>query len=380
MRNVLVVVKYLPFYRLALFQELSSMIDPFYTIIGDLKSREGIKPIPYNEVEGFNFKKSKSIFYYKSLQLWQTGIITRVLGNKYEVFILDGAISHISTWIFAIIGRITGKKIIFWSHGFKGVDTGIKKKIRTFFLKKLPHGLILYGDFSKNVMVAEGFNAERIFVIGNSLDYNAQKKLRDSLLKKEFEIQTLKKSLFANHFKTLIFIGRLMPNKKIDKILDSLYNLEKKGVFLNCIIIGDGPDKSRLANMIKEYNLEDKVYFAGALYKEAEIAKLFLISDLMVSPGNVGLNCIHALAYGVPVITHDNFKYQNPEVESIAPDKNGLLYSYNDYVDMTNKIRLWFTEERNEVFYECLKPIEEKFNPIQHALNINNAIKQIVNK
>ena len=44
-----------------------------------------------------------------------------------------------------------------------------------------------------------------------------------------------------------------------------------------------------------------------------------------VSPGNVGLTAIHSLSYGTPVLTHNNFNNQMPEVESIQPGFNGYF-------------------------------------------------------
>ena len=62
----------------------------------------------------------------------------------------------------------------------------------------------------------------------------------------------------------------------------------------------------------------------GETFDEAEISKLLNHADLCVSPGNVGLTAMHALAYGVPVATHNDFKNQMPEFEAITPGKTGF--------------------------------------------------------
>ncbi len=386
MNKVALVVKYLPYYRLAVFNQLSKKVIPKYEIVGDSQGREGIKTIPSHyfkinpEDGGITKVNSKSYYYSKSLQLWQTGVISKIFSREYDLFILDGATSHISTWLFAILCKFSGKKSILWSHGFKGTDKGLKKIIRIIFFKYLPDGLILYGDFSKNEMVKEGFNPSKIFVIGNSLNYEKQKVIRDEILNDIKSVSVYKKKIFKKDYKTVLFIGRLQKNKKVDKLLESLIELNKEGVKLNCIIIGDGPDKGNLIQIVKENQLESQVYFANALYDEIEIAKFFLISNLMISPGNVGLNCIHSLSYGVPVLTHDNFSFQNPEVEAISPNKNGLFYKYNDFNDMTSKIRTWFAVDRPNIFNQCIAPIETKFNPLSHANNINKAVIEIIEK
>ena len=51
---------------------------------------------------------------------------------------------------------------------------------------------------------------------------------------------------------------------------------------------------------------------------------------MLVSPGNVGLNAVHALSYGTPVITHNNVNNQMPEHETIIENFNGCFHKEND--------------------------------------------------
>lgn len=386
MKKVAIVCKYIPHYRLSVFNELTRNSDLNYEIIADSSGREGIKTIPlkYGEIlpenGGIKWIYSKSIYYKKSLQIWQTNVVSKIFSKDYSLFILDGAASHISTWLFAILCRVTNKKVLFWTHGFKGTDKGLKKKIRTFFFDKLPHGMLLYSNYSRDVMIEAGFDSSKLFVIGNSLNYNAQKQIRDNLLRDKVALSDLKQTIFSNNNKTIIFIGRLLSNKKIDEIIKSLYELRKQSIYLNCIIIGNGPSRNSLFKLICKFDLQKQVYFANDLYEEEEIAKLFLISDLMVSPGNVGLNCIHSLIYGVPVLTHDSFKFQNPEFEAINSNDNGLFYQYKNYDDLTYKIRSWFSEEHPDLLNKCEQPIKNRFNPLSHAGNIHYAVQHILKK
>lgn len=385
MSKIAIICKYLPSYRLAVFNQLSRIKKPIYEIIADTNGREGIETIPFDfsqkspEDGGVSWSYSKSFYYKKSLQYWQTNVITKIFSKHYQLFILDGATSHLTSWIFSILCRISGKKVLFWTHGLKGTDKGLKKSLRRFFFNYLPHGLIIYGNYSKKIMTESGLNPEKIFVIGNSLNYNEQNELRQKFTNSKRLLAEYKKSILKEDYKTLIFIGRLVPNKKVDQIIETIYKLKQENLNLNCIIIGNGANKNLLTEKIAQFKLTSQFYFAGSLYNEEEIAKLFLISDLMLSPGNVGLNCIHSLAYGIPVITHDNFSYQNPEVEAINHGKNGLLYRYDDYSDMKEKIREWFSTDHPDILAECINPIEMKFNPRNHADLINFAVSNFIN-
>lgn len=384
-KKVAIVHKYLPIYRYGVFNKISCFSDPVYEIFADSTGREGITTIPEAFAEkkpdqgGVKWFRTKSYYYKNSLQAWQSGILQKIFFGKYSLFILEGVSSQPSSWIFALACRLIGKKVIFWSHGFKGTDKGLKKLIRTVFFKHLPDGLILYGNFSKNIMVQAGFDGERIFVIGNSLNYTFQKSIRDSLLKEPSKLAKLKEELFSNDYQTIIFIGRLVPNKKVHEVVEMIARLDNAGFKLNCILIGDGPERTKLQSRIDELSLTNRCYFAGEIIDESEIAPLFLISDLMVSPGNVGLNCIHALAYGVPVITHNNFSLQNPEVEAITDQINGRLYQFGDLNDMTEKVKSWLFSEHPDRMKYCIKPVETDYNPESHAEKINRAVLYFLN-
>ena len=72
--------------------------------------------------------------------------------------------------------------------------------------------------------------------------------------------------------------------------------------------------------------MEGNCIFYGATYDEKELSKLIYMSDLTVSPGNIGLTAIHSLSYGTPVCSHSNFNNQMPESEAIINFENGFFF------------------------------------------------------
>ena len=94
-------------------------------------------------------------------------------------------------------------------------------------------------------------------------------------------------------------------------------------------------------------------------------------STCCISPGEVGLTAIHSLNYGTPVISHDNFDRQMPEVESIINNYNGFLFKHNDINSLATLLEAWIdkNQDRDEIRKRCYKIIDEKFNP-KYQLNI----------
>lgn len=376
----------MPLYRLGLFQKLSDRHNNIeFILFGDTKEQGGIKNIDWeysksNPFGTLNWIKTKNYFYKPELLLWQTGIIRRILFSNFKVFIFEGAASHFPIWIFALLCKLTGKKIFFWTHGFKGIDKSVKNKFRKIFFKYLPDALLLYGYRQKDLMITQGFDSNRLFVIFNSLQTELQFKIQDGI---DYSfINNEKKRVFRiPEAFTLIFIGRLVKSKDVLQILMLIKKFQDNGIPINCILIGDGPEKESLWKYCNDNDLIDHVFFAGEIYEEEKIANYFNMADMMISPGNVGLNCIHSLTYGVPVITHNNFKYQNPEVEAISENITGIFFNYKEYDDMYQKLKTWIYEkDKKDVRSKCYEIIKKNYNSNNQANAIINAVEHIVEK
>lgn len=383
MKKVALVNKLMPLYRLGVFHELSKTTKNYeFTCFGDTKKQNGIKMIPWelaNKVDegGINWTKTSNYFYIPERLLWQTGIVKKILFSKYDYFIFEGAVFHLPTWLFAILCRIRGKKVLFWTHGFKGFDKGLKKIIRIWYFK-LANALLLYGNYSKNLMLKDGFNEKKLNVIFNSLDTTKQIALLEKSNLELIANQKIKIFKSPDLF-TVIFIGRLVKAKNIQFLLNAVKQFSEERFPINCIIIGEGPESENIINFVLNNKLENNIHLCGAIYEEEEICKFFQMSDLMASPGNVGLNCMHSFAYGVPVLTHNNFQYHGPEVEAIMPGETGLLYEHNNYQDFLQKIKEWrnINLPKEETRKKCHDILLSKYNPASHAQKIINAIENL---
>lgn len=383
MKHIALVNKLMPLYRLGVFHELSKQNKDYeFTCFGDTKKQAGIQSIPWslaNKVDegGINWIKTSNYFYIPERLLWQTGIVQRILFSKYEYFIFEGGVFHLPTWLFAILCKLKGKKVLFWSHGFLGTDKGLKKIIRTRYFK-LADTLLLYGNYSKSLMIKSGFSENKICVIYNSLDTSKQFSLLNS--QKSYVLRDEKAKVFKNPaLFTVVFIGRLVKEKNLPFLLNAVKDFKDKKNPINCIVIGDGPEMQSIKYFISNNQLEQNVFLAGALYKEEEICEYFEMADMMVSPGNVGLNCMHSFAYGVPVLTHNNLQFHGPEVEAITPGETGLLFEYNNYEDMLKKMEEWMNIglTKEEIKTKCHDILLKRYNPASHAKRIIEAIDRL---
>lgn len=291
--------------------------------------------------------------------IWQTNTIHLVWSN-YDAFIVLGEPMCISSWVILLLSRILGKRFYFWTHGWYGREGWIKRIIKKFYFE-LANGTMLYGEYARQLMIKQGLRAEKLAVIHNSLAYDTQIALRNELQ----DNQTFRKH-FGNTYPTIVFIGRLTEIKKLDQLLKAQSICHKKGKLFNVTFIGDGTMEATLRDLTKELNLQELVWFYGPSYNEKELSQLLYDADLCVAPGNIGLTAMHAMTFGCPCVSHNDFKWQMPEFEAIQENITGAFFEHDNIEDLARVIMQWFETHKNDreqVRKACFKEIDDNWNP-----------------
>lgn len=304
------------------------------------------------------------------------GLVSMVWNNrkKYDRYLMVGTPLCVSLWELCFLLKIfqPKSKIYFWTHGWYGKESLAERIIKkTFF--KLADGLFLYGNYAKELLIKEGFDEKRLYVIHNSLSYDVQMGLR-----KQMQASSVYLDHFGNTNPVLIFIGRLTPVKQLDMLVQAVADLKAKDQMYNLVFIGDGPMRASLEQCAENLNIKDQIWFYGACYDEKVNAELVYNADLCVAPGNIGLTAIHSLMFGCPALTHDDFRYQMPEFEAINPYHTGLFFKRGNQSSLNEKINEWFRvngEHRDYVRKLCYKEIDNQWNPMFQMNVFQNVLK-----
>lgn len=356
--------------------------DPEYVIFADTSNKEQIKTIDYAKAQispqngGLRWKKISNIWFGRTF-LWQTSVVQPALGREFDCLIFLGNMYHFSTWLAAILARIKGKRVLMWTHGYLREERGVKGWLRERFYR-LADGLLLYGHRARELLLQRGFKPENLYVVYNSLDYEQQLVVRNKTSPET--LFKLRSSLFQSpELPVLLFIGRLTQQKKLSQLLEAVHLLKKQGVPVNVVFVGDGPQKGALQQFVSRAGLSEQVVFYGSCYLEEELGPLLMMADICVSPGEVGLTCIHALTYGTPVITHNNPDFQMPEWEAIRTGMTGDLFQFDDVQDLAGVVRKWLEQNtcREDVRGKCHEIIDHYYNPFYQVGVINSAVAGI---
>ena len=368
-QNVVVVYPFYAHYRQAILQELLYHSPHFYVLYGDqIYPDDTIKLATLPGPDRF----VRTRCFHGRDTMWQTGLMRLALRRDIHTIIYLGNAAWPATWLSAALARAMGKRVLFWTHGWTRREYGWKASARRTFYR-LGHGLLLYGHTAKMLGIEQGFPPERLHVIYNSLDYESQKKARESVT--EATLRRIRDQLFEDSKRPLaICTTRLTRIRRLDLLLEAMSHLKARGREVNLLLVGDGPEREPLKRMAAERGLA--VRFYGACYDGAKLAELTMAANVTVAPGKVGLTAMHSLAFGTPVITHDDWEDQMPEWEAIIPGRTGGFFRSNDTQDLARAIDEWtaneFPDQRTRD--ACHQVLDRFYNPHFQRVAIDRAV------
>lgn len=334
---------------------------------------EDIKKMDYSllkhkVIEVHNITLKHGLYY-------QSGVLS-LLKEDYNVYIFIGETRCLSTWLFCLIARLfyPRKRVFFWSHGWYGKETNLERIIKKIYFSLPKGGIFLYGRRARELMIMEGFDPAKLYVIHNSLDYDTQLAIRKALRPA---------SVYRNHFrndnKNIIFIGRLTSVKRLDLLLKAIYHLKQNGFLVNTTFIGDGVERKNLEQTATVYDIVDQVWFYGPCYDEKTNAELIFNADVCVSPGNIGLTAMHVMMFGCPAITNNDFNHQMPEFEAIQDGKTGTFFESDSSDSLADAISRWLVRDganREQIRQNCYAEIDNEWNPHKQIELIKTTIEE----
>lgn len=177
-KEVLIIYNYIAHYRIPIFNLLSSSSTHEYTIASGDKTDIPIRimnpSISITPIKdgGVNWKKINNYWLFK-LFLFQPKTIVFSLSSKYDTIIFLGNMYYITTWICALLARLRGKKVIFWTHGYIREEKNFQGFLRKIFCK-LANEILVYGQRAKDILIEKRFDERRVSLIYNSLDFKSQ--------------------------------------------------------------------------------------------------------------------------------------------------------------------------------------------------------------
>ena len=275
---------------------------------------------------GNNFKK---IFYFSISYI---KLFFLLLFNRFDVVHLHMSYkgSFYRKYYVSKLCKKFNKKVIIHLHGsefkdfYNRADDKLKKQIIELF--SMVDCTIALGNEWFNFIKSIVPNAN-VEIINNAVKIPKEQKLKSS---------------DENKF---LFLGALIERKGVQDLIEAAKILKSKGIKkFKCLIAGDGPEKDKLVNLVKKYELEDNFEFLGWI-NGIQKQELLINSDVLILPSyNEGLPIaiLEAMSYSLPIISTDVGSIS----EAVKENCNGYLIKPGDYNALEKAMSYMILDEK----------------------------------
>lgn len=172
--------------------------------------------------------------------------------------------------------------------------------------------------------------------------------------------------------KNFLFVGRLIPSKGLSLLVEAVSLLpdDAKDKF-TLSIVGDGPERARLEQAVKDLNLEKTVIFHGRQPYE-QLGNFFTAADLFIFPtlGDYrALVGFEALSAGLPII---GSIFDGASDETIEDGVNGFVVDPRQISELSRRIRFFL--DNSDRLKEFSARALVKYSSYEPAVVANNLV------
>lgn len=176
-----------------------------------------------------------------------------------------------------------------------------------------------------------------------------------------------------------LFVGTLYKKKGLDILISSFHAASKRVSNMPLLhIVGKGPEREEIEQLVFKLGLKDKVVFHGPIYDDKELCKLFERSVLCISPNQAGLSVPKSMGYGVTFVTRRD-AVTGGEITHITDGVSGVLYDKDsDLADIM--VEAIITPEKyNKIGLYAYNYYHTQATPKHMAKGVLDAIKYAIN-
>jgi len=217
----------------------------------------------------------------------------------------------------------SNKPVVATCHNWVGgtAALGIYNQLDRLALKRF-NALAAVSDEVAQRLRDTGVPAEKVTTIANGIDVQA------------FESGLPLPIINVNGSKVVGVVARLDLQKGFEYLLRAIRELCNIFYELKVVIVGEGPDRKAIEDMVKEYGLQSNVILAG---QQSDMPGVYAAMDVFVLPSlNEGLpmTILEAMAASKPVVAT-----RIGAIPSVINDgENGLLVDPRDTNGLRNAI------------------------------------------
>ena len=229
-------------------------------------------------------------------------------------------------------------------------DRGMRHRLQVWVCKQA-RAVVVPSQYLAGIVTGWGIEASKIHQVANSANLEVSPLSKEELHKK-----------LGIPGNIIISVGRLVPWKGFRMLIKIMPQLLQLNPFFRLVIVGDGPDSTALAAMVKNLKLQQKVYLVGRKSR-SDMTEYLQAADLMIlNSGYEGFShqILEAMLAGVPVIASS----VGGNRELVHQGENGFMVKYNDEFNLIEAVKtMWASPELREQFAVAGRATAAQYTP-----------------
>lgn len=359
-RRVVFVQKFVPHYRLPLFENLREQLAQhnieFVLIYGQPDAYEGSK---------IRMEYPSWGTQVKSLIIPLPGKFTRYLywqGSPFkikrgDVVIVEHASKLLDNYALFALQQVGWVSLCYFGHGrnFQSHrEISLARKLKQLMVKRVARWFA-YTEISRQALLEQQVPDERIVVVNNTLVVS----------------KTLEESNVQRHDSRFVYIGGLYKEKRLDLVFETMKRLHADRPDIELQVAGTGPDQAWVESFAQDH---DWCTYVGPVFGKDRDRFLFSATAI-VMPGPVGLVAIDSFHYATPILT-TQLDSHGPEVAYLEHNSNALMLDNRGDVDSYTQLVKQFldSKELSEKLREGCRQSASKFTIHDTATNFVKGI------
>lgn len=199
-------------------------------------------------------------------------------GKKFNVDLIHAYWILPSGLVALIAGRLLRKPLIVTSLGTDlriAPKNPVVRALVTLVLKRVDHCIGLSSDLELRA-TALGLAPSRSSVIPDGVRADLFTQLSRNR-------SALRRKLSLGSADVILYVGRLHRTKGLEYLVEALSILSKTNSKITLLLVGDGPEKTRLSRLAMEKSVSRLIRFLGPV-PHVEIPSLISLADICVLP------------------------------------------------------------------------------------------------
>lgn len=275
---------------------------------------------------------------YSPMKIWRLPIVGELRWHSVQWRLVDGYSAdavvlssnsrNISYWFALVRAKFKRVPVAVWGHGYSKLGANTLRDWLRVLPMRLADVVIFYDARTAQAFIDAGFDERKIVVAHNGLDSKSIAHTRDLSLERLGGKAAAKSVSGLGQGPVLIYVGRLLPENKLDVLIDAMPALREKYPDVKVVIVGGGDThKSDLQSQADALEVGESFIWAGPIYTEDELAPWMIAADAFVFPSNVGLSLVHAFNYALPAVICAPLSAHNPEAVLVEDGVNTVIAS-----------------------------------------------------